>query len=115
MKKAILIFAFLIGVVTVKAQKIDSDSMQIANTIEQATWINTPKILELNRSMRDLWSAHMYWTFITVDAYYNDPKGLSAKLASLLQNQKDIGQAIVPYYGQQAGEQLAELLIEHIQ
>jgi hypothetical protein len=71
-------------------------------------------VLQLNWAIRDLWYAHMYWTLITVDAYYNDPIGLNAKLNRLLQNQKDIGAAIVPYYGQGAGDQLAQLLTEHI-
>lgn len=56
----------------------------------------------------------MYWTFITVDAYFIDPKGLEAKLNRLLQNQKDIGAAIMPYYGQAAGDKLADLLTIHI-
>ncbi len=53
----------------------------LTNLIQQ-----NPKELEFNRAMRDLWYAHMYWTLITVDAYYNDPKGLGAKLNRLLQN-----------------------------
>ncbi|MCT4071381.1 glycosyltransferase [Elizabethkingia anophelis] len=89
--------------------------MEINTSSELASMMKKPKILELNRSMRNLWNAHMYWTLITVDAYYNDPKGLNAKLDRLLQNQKDIGAAIVPYYGQAAGDQLAKLLTEHIQ
>lgn len=32
----------------------------------------------------------------------------------LLKNQEDIGNAIVPFYGQEAGAKLAELLKEHI-
>lgn len=31
-----------------------------------------------------------------------------------IMTQKDIGNAIVPYYGQEAGDKLAELLTEHI-
>ena len=79
------------------------------------TLMANPKVQALNAGMKDLWNAHMYWTLITVDAFFNDPKGLNAKLERLLKNQKDIGNAIVPYYGQAAGDQLAKLLTEHIQ
>ncbi len=77
--------------------------------------MSNPKVQALNSAMKDLWNAHMYWTLITVDAYFNDPKGLGAKLDRLLQNQKEIGAAIVPYYGQAAGDKLAQLLTEHIE
>ena len=112
MKKILILIALLIASATVNAQTMNHGSM--TNSKAMTTLMKKPKVLELNRAMRDLWYAHMYWTLITVDAYYNDPRGLSAKLSRLLQNQKDIGAAIVPYYGQGAGDQLAKLLSEHI-
>jgi hypothetical protein len=39
---------------------------------------------------------------------------LNAALGRLLRNQADIGNAIKPYYGDAAGDQLTELLREHI-
>ncbi len=72
------------------------------------------KYYELNQGMRKLWSDHMHWTLATVDAFFNEPDQLDAKLSRLLQNQKDIGSAIAVYYGQTAGDQLAQLLTEHI-
>lgn len=70
---------------------------------------------QLNANMRKLWSDHMHWTLATVEAYYNNPAALNSSLGRLLQNQKDIGAAIVPYYGQAAGDTLASLLTQHIQ
>lgn len=69
----------------------------------------------LKDGMRKLWSDHMQWTYSTVDAYYHDQNGLQAQLDRLLQNQKDIGDAIKPYYGQAAGDTLAAKLTIHIQ
>ena len=73
------------------------------------------KYKELNENMRKLWSDHMHWTLTTVDAFYHHPDALNDNLTRLLQNQQDIGAAIVPYYGQAAGNQLAALLTEHIE
>lgn len=69
----------------------------------------------LRGAMQKLWAEHMQWTYATVDAFFNNPKALDASLNRLLQNQKDIGAAIIPYYGKEAGDKLTALLTEHIQ
>lgn len=66
-------------------------------------------------AMQKIWNDHMQWTFASVDAFFHNPKGIEAQLNRLLQNQKDIGAAFVPVYGQSAGDQLAKLLTAHIQ
>lgn len=71
--------------------------------------------VELRGAMQKLWSDHMQWTFATVDAFFHNQAGLDAQLNRLLQNQKDIGAAIVPVYGQAAGDKLTILLTVHIQ
>ena len=72
------------------------------------------KTQQLHTAMQKLWADHMIWTYATVDAYYHNPTALQPSLDRLLQNQKDIGAAIVPYYGQAAGDKLAALLTTHI-
>ena len=69
----------------------------------------------LYTAMRDLWTDHMQWTRSTVDAFFNNQDALEAELNRLLANQADIGAAIVPFYGQDAGDQLAALLTTHIE
>jgi hypothetical protein len=69
----------------------------------------------LYTTMRELWSDHMQWTWSTVDAFFHDQDGLQAQLDRLQANQTDIGSAIVPFYGQEAGDQLTALLTTHIQ
>ncbi|MCO6494510.1 MAG: glycosyltransferase [Bacteroidetes bacterium] len=125
MKKTVIILSLIAAIATisfwtVKNVKAESKTESHVNMINHSVTIpadlmKNHKFTQFNKAMRDLWYAHMYWTLITVDAYYNDPKGLEAKLTRLLQNQKDIGAAIVPYYGQAAGDTLAKLLTEHIQ
>ena len=75
---------------------------------------NDPAV-ELRGAMQKLWSDHMQWTFATVDAFFHNQSGLNAQLNRLLQNQKDIGAAIVPVYGQAVGDKLTSLLTVHIQ
>ncbi|MGG4441766.1 glycosyltransferase [Brevibacillus fortis] len=73
-----------------------------------------PKEVKLQGDMRKLWVDHMIWTrgyLISALAGLEDQEKV---LARLLQNQVDIGNAIKPYYGEEAGKKLAELLTEHI-
>src|ERR1041385_5882995 len=44
----------------------------------------------------------------------DDLPGLNEAVARLLKNQEDIGNAIKPYYGDAAGNQLTALLKDHI-
>ncbi len=69
----------------------------------------------LYSAMRGLWSDHMQWTWSTVDAFFHDQDGLQAQLDRLLANQAGIGAAIVPFYGEEAGDQLTALLTTHIE
>lgn len=110
MKRLTIILALIIAAFAINAQQMNHSEMKGATKFQ-----NSVKYQASNKAMRKLWSAHMYWTLLTVDAFYNDPKGVDAKLHRLLQNQKDIGAASVPFYGQAAGDKLAELLKEHIQ
>ena len=68
----------------------------------------------LYTAMHQLWSQHMEWTYATVDAFFHNQKSLQPTLHRLLQNQRDIGAAIVPFYGQTAGDKLTNLLLTHI-
>jgi hypothetical protein len=74
----------------------------------------SPASATLHDAMRKLWSDHVFWTRL----FIIDAAAGSAELQNttnrLLQNQTDIGNAIVPYYGAAAGTQLANLLRQHI-
>lgn len=69
---------------------------------------------DLGTSMRRLWTDHVVWTRgYIVAAVANDPSA-DAQAARLLRNQEDIGNAIAPFYGAAAAQQLTTLLKEHI-
>lgn len=68
----------------------------------------------LSKAMRDLWTDHVVWTHNYIVAATSDQPDADALSRRLLANQDQIGQAIVPYYGQAAGDRLAALLRDHI-
>lgn len=72
------------------------------------------KTQQLHTTMQKLWGDHMFWTYATVDAFFHNPTAVGPSLDRLLQNQKDLGEAIVPIYGQAAGDKLTALLTTHI-
>ena len=65
-------------------------------------------------AMRRLWSDHVTWTRLFIVSFAADLPDLPATTDRLLQNQTDIGDAIAPFYGRAAGDQLTGLLREHI-
>ena len=83
----------------------DSDHAATAGSAKQAT---------LHDGMRKLWEQHVAWTRLTIVSFAANTPELPATQARLLRNQTDIGNAIKPYYGRAAGNQLTTLLREHI-
>ena len=69
---------------------------------------------ELHDAMRKLWEDHITWTRLFIVSAAADLPDKQATTNRLLQNQVDIGNAIKPYYGNEAGDKLTALLKEHI-
>lgn len=71
--------------------------------------------VKFENEFRRLWIDHVLWTsnYITsaTTAGAEDQKQV---LSRLLKNQEDIGNAVKPIYGEDAGNKLTELLKEHI-
>ena len=65
-------------------------------------------------AMRKLWEDHIMWTRLVIVSLANDLPDSGPTVQRLLQNQDDIGDAIKPFYGDAAGEQLSALLRDHI-
>jgi hypothetical protein len=72
------------------------------------------KQVAFHDAMRMLWEDHVTWTRLAIISLAHDLPDLPATQARLLSNQVDIGNAIKPYYGRAAGNQLTALLKEHI-
>ena len=96
----------------------------MAKSTEQASTAaasTSASALAFHDAMRKLWEDHITYTRNVIISFeLNDPHSkvvlpdLSAVVDRLLQNQVDIGDAIKPYYGADAGNQLTALLKEHI-
>jgi hypothetical protein len=66
------------------------------------------------QEMRKLWEDHVTWTRLFIVSAVADLPDTGPTAERLLQNQADIGNAIKPFYGAAAGDQLTSLLRDHI-
>lgn len=68
----------------------------------------------LKLAMRRLWVDHTVYTRLYIVSALADLPDAQAIAGRLLRNQEDIGNAIIPYYGKDAGNKLTDLLKQHI-
>jgi len=66
------------------------------------------------RSMDKLWEEHVAWTRMAIVSFAGGLPDLQSTETRLLRNQVDIGNAVKPFYGAAAGDQLTRLLRTHI-
>lgn len=70
--------------------------------------------MSLRQAMRRLWMDHTVYTRLYIVSAFAEIPDAETLAGRLLRNQEDIGNAIVPYYGKDAGRKLTELLKQHI-
>ena len=70
--------------------------------------------VQLRVDMRKLWEDHITWTRQWIVSFAANLPDQDAAAGRLMQNQEDIGNAIKPFYGDEAGTKLTGLLKEHI-
>jgi hypothetical protein len=71
----------------------------------------------LHDTMRKLWEDHIIWTrqyIVSAATQSGDLADIGATTTRLLSNQTDIGNALKPFYGDQAGDGVTTLLRDHI-
>lgn len=86
----------------------------IAPTMEKKLCDNSSAGVELKTDMRRLWDDHVVWTRNVIFNIIDDLPGTDEAVTRLMKNQDDIGNAIKPYYGEEAGKKLTDLLHTHI-
>jgi len=74
----------------------------------------TRKAVALRMDMRKLWEDHVTWTRVAIISLEGGTPDTQASVGRLLQNQVDIGNAVKPFYGNAAGDELTKQLRSHI-
>jgi hypothetical protein len=92
-----------------KTQRIEDNGTKVMLAVSPGTSTE-----ELRTAMRQLWEDHIVWTRNVILCLVDNLPGTDQALARLLKNQDDIGNAIKPYYGDEAGTKLTGLLKQHI-
>jgi len=87
--------------------------MEMSMTVHSSPALSA-KAVALRTDMRKLWEDHITWTRLAIISLETGTPDTDATVARLLQNQTDIGNAIKPFYGQAAGNELTKQLREHI-
>src|ERR687891_374017 len=74
----------------------------------------TRKAIALRADMRQLWEDHITWTRLAIISLTTGSPDTEATVGRLLKNQTDIGNAVKPFYGKAAGNELTKQLRQHI-
>jgi len=74
----------------------------------------TKSSVDLRTDMRKLWEDHITYTRNYIISALAKLPDVGAVAERLLRNQDDIGNAVKPVYGEEAGKKLASLLRDHI-
>lgn len=87
-----------------------------ANMVEAApkNKVYTQSEIQLKYDMQEVWIEHAWWTRSFIVSSLAGLEDQQVVLNRLLKNQDDIGNLIKPYYGEEAGKKLTDLLREHI-
>lgn len=104
---------FLVALIMLVTLNITTGTLS-AHAKSKAACITSSEV-QFENNFRKLWIDHVLWTsnYIT-SATTPGTDNQEEILARLMKNQEDIGNAIKPYYGDEAGNQLTTLLKEHI-
>lgn len=93
---------------------IPQNTMTYAANEPQASETCSKAKEELRAAMRKLWEEHITYTRNYIISALDNAEDTAAVSERLLKNQDDIGKAITPYYGTEAGKKLTDLLRDHI-
>jgi len=80
----------------------------------QSSPVHPPAAAELQAALRDLWVGHIFWVRnVALMTKLGDMAGAKVAEDQVVQDARDIANAISPYYGQPAADKLFGLLAAH--
>jgi hypothetical protein len=106
-RAAALLLAGLVAAGTVNAQVPTASKGDVA----MPDRLNAEK---LRSQLHRLWADHVIWTREYIVNAIEADATVDAAAKRLMKNQEDLGTAMVPYYGREAGAKLTDLLKQHI-
>lgn len=104
----IILVVFLLGYSAVRGNPESKENL-LSRPAEQ-----TASTLELKTQMVELWEQHVAWNRNVMLCIVDELPGTEQAVERLRQNKIEIGNAIKPYYGIAAGDELTELLYNHV-
>jgi hypothetical protein len=110
MKRSVIAGFLVLFAVTVMANVSYADMKEKM----QGEVLCTKATVDLRMAMRKLWEDHITYTRNYIISALADLEDAGKVAERLLKNQDDIGNAIKPIYGDEAGKKLAALLRDHI-
>jgi hypothetical protein len=111
-----MLFALSSNSIGHNVQPAVATSNTIANlsSTKSASSLPSSDTTKLVLALRDLWVDHTGWTRNYIISYIAGLPDTNLVAERLLKNQEDIGNAIKPFYGTQAANELTSLLKDHI-
>jgi hypothetical protein len=97
-----------------KPAKAMDYGMEYAKMDKKDKIVYTQSEVDLRNAMRQLWEDHIVYTRNFIISSLGDLEDTGKVAERLLRNQDDIGNAIKPIYGEEAGKKLSALLKDHI-
>lgn len=104
--------AFLLGVTLFHPSTV-TKGQETVESAERIEGISTAAV-KLREEMRKLWTDQILWTRSYVVSATAGLEDQTQVMAKLLKNQEDIGNVFKPYYGDTVGNQLTQMLMQHI-
>ncbi|OBZ10213.1 glycosyltransferase [Bacillus sp. FJAT-26390] len=113
MKSRLLIVTLVCMILAISAAPISADASSNHHRNGHEGYLS-PAAVKLKEDLRRLWIDHVVLTRNYIVSAVAGLEDQQVVLDRLLKNQQDIGNAFKPYYGEAAGNKIAELLKEHI-